>query len=47
MGFEESAFRFGGGFWEPMLTDVELTEKRARTNIAMLQEEGHAEPPTV
>jgi hypothetical protein len=29
---------------EPMLTDVELTEKRARTNIAMLQEEGHAEP---
>ncbi len=29
---------------EHMLTDVELTEKRARTNIAMLHEEGHAEP---
>jgi hypothetical protein len=29
---------------EPMLTDVELTEKRARTNIAMLHEQGHAEP---
>ena len=27
-----------------MLTDVELTEKRARTNIAMLHEEGHPEP---
>jgi hypothetical protein len=29
---------------EHMLTDVELTEKRARTNIAMLHEEGHPEP---
>jgi hypothetical protein len=29
---------------ERMLTNVELTEKRARTNIAMLHEEGHAEP---
>jgi len=29
---------------EFMLTDVKLTEKRARTNIAMLHEEGHAEP---
>ena len=29
---------------EHMLTDVALTEKRARTNIAMLHEEGHAEP---
>jgi hypothetical protein len=29
---------------ERMLTDIELTEKRARTNIAMLHEEGHAEP---
>jgi hypothetical protein len=29
---------------EHMLTDVELTEKRARTNIAMLHEQGHAEP---
>ena len=29
---------------EHMLTDIELTEKRARTNIAMLHEEGHAEP---
>jgi len=27
-----------------MLTDVELTEQRARTNIAMLHEEGHPEP---
>ena len=29
---------------EHMLNDVELTEKRARTNIAMLHEEGHPEP---
>jgi hypothetical protein len=29
---------------ERMLTNVELTEKRARTNIAMLHEEGHTEP---
>jgi hypothetical protein len=29
---------------EHMLTDVELTEKRARTNVAMLHEEGHPEP---
>ena len=29
---------------EHMLTDVELTEKRARTNIAMLHEAGHPEP---
>jgi len=29
---------------EHMLRDVELTEKRACTNIAMLHEEGHAEP---
>lgn len=29
---------------EHMLTDVLLTEKRARTNIAMLHEEGHPEP---
>ena len=29
---------------EFMLTDIELTEKRVRTNIAMLHEEGHAEP---
>lgn len=29
---------------EHMLTGIELTEKRARTNIAMLHEEGHAEP---
>ena len=29
---------------EHMLSDVELTEKRARTNIAMLHEQGHAEP---
>lgn len=29
---------------EHMLTDVELTQKRARTNIAMLHEEGHAQP---
>ena len=29
---------------EHMLTDIELTQKRARTNIAMLHEEGHAEP---
>ena len=27
---------------EHMLTNVQLTEKRARTNIAMLHEEGHA-----
>ncbi len=29
---------------EHMLKDIELTEKRARTNIAMLHEEGHPEP---
>jgi len=29
---------------EHLLTDVELTEKRARANIAMLHEEGHPEP---
>jgi hypothetical protein len=29
---------------EHMLTDIELTEKRVRTNIAMLHEEGHSEP---
>lgn len=29
---------------EHLLTDIDLTEKRARTNIAMLHEEGHAEP---
>ena len=29
---------------EHMLTDIELTEKRARTNIAMLHEAGHPEP---
>jgi hypothetical protein len=29
---------------EHMLNDVEPTEKRARTNIAMLHEEGHPEP---
>ncbi len=29
---------------EHMLTDIELTQKHARTNIAMLHEEGHAEP---
>jgi hypothetical protein len=29
---------------EHMLTNVELTEKRARTNVAMLHEEGHPEP---
>lgn len=29
---------------EYTLTDIGLTEKRARTNIAMLHEEGHAEP---
>lgn len=29
---------------EHMLKDVELTEKRARTNIAMLHEDGHPEP---
>lgn len=29
---------------EHMLTDIELTEKRARANIAMLHEEGHPEP---
>jgi hypothetical protein len=29
---------------EHMLTDVKLTEKRARTNIAMLHEVGHPEP---
>lgn len=27
-----------------MMTNIELTEKRARTNIAMLREEGHPEP---
>lgn len=27
-----------------MLTDVELTEQRARTHVAMLHEEGHPEP---
>lgn len=29
---------------EHMLSDVTLTEKRARTNIAMVHEEGHPEP---
>ena len=29
---------------EHMLKDIELTEKRARTNIAMLHEAGHPEP---
>lgn len=29
---------------EHRLTDVELTEKRVRTNVAMLWEEGHPEP---
>jgi len=29
---------------EHMLSDIELTEKRVRTSIAMLHEEGHAEP---
>ena len=29
---------------EHLLRDVELTEKRARTNVAMLHEEGHPEP---
>jgi hypothetical protein len=29
---------------EHMLTDVELTAKRARTNIGMVHEEGHPEP---
>jgi len=29
---------------EHMLQDIELTEKRARTNVAMLHEEGHPEP---
>jgi hypothetical protein len=29
---------------EHMLKDIELTEKRARTNIAMLHEDGHPEP---
>lgn len=29
---------------EHMLTEVELTEQRARTNVAMLHEEGHPEP---
>jgi len=29
---------------ERMLTDVELTERRARTNIAMVHEDGHPEP---
>lgn len=29
---------------ELMLTDIGLTEKRARTNIAMVHEEGHPEP---
>jgi hypothetical protein len=29
---------------EHMLKDIELTEKRARTNVAMLHEEGHPEP---
>lgn len=29
---------------EHMLTGIELTEKRVRTNIAMLHEEGHPEP---
>ena len=27
-----------------MLNDIDLTEKRARTNVAMLHEEGHPEP---
>ena len=29
---------------EHMLTDIELTQKRARTNIAMVHEQGHPEP---
>jgi hypothetical protein len=29
---------------EHMLKDIELTEKRARTHVAMLHEEGHPEP---
>jgi hypothetical protein len=29
---------------EHMLTDIELTEKRARTNVAMLHKDGHPEP---
>jgi hypothetical protein len=29
---------------EHMLTGIELTGKRARTNIAMLHEQGHPEP---
>src|SRR4051812_39718810 len=29
---------------EPLLSDVELTEQRARTHVAMVHEAGHPEP---